>query len=399
MGRAGNRDGVVRCFARVLRRELHFMAHSPFCTLFIVILPLVSFAILCAIFYVEVPRDLPIVVRDGGESALSRQLVRMADASSAMRVLAGVRDMEEGADYVRRGLAYAVLYIPAGFERDAKRGEAPPVIGYFNNQWLLTSGVLSRALREVVGSLSAGLDLRARMMKGEDPALAWEKYEPIRADTHPMFNPNMNYRFFLLPALLPTLIQAFVIMMTVRAVGGELKHGTAGVWLAASGDRPWLALTGKLIPYTGAYLILTYFTFALLVRFMNVPLYGDMRVLSLGSVLFVLAYQGTGAAIAILAANLRLANSLAGFYSGPAFAFAGITYPTVGMPAAAKALGECIPLTHYLRIVLQQALRGAPWETSLPYLVALLCFALLPPILVLPKLGRVMRDEGYWGRL
>lgn len=392
-------DGCLRCLNRVMRREMHFMAHSPFCTLFILLLPVVSFAIMCAIFYVEVPRDLPIVVHDGDASALSRQLVRMADASSGMQVIAKVRDMEEGADFVRRGEAYAVLYIPAGLERDAKRGEAPPVVGYFNNQWLLTSGLLSRALREVTGTLSAGLDVRTRMLKGENPAMAWEKYEPIRVDAHPMFNPNMNYRFFLLPSLLPTLIQAFVIMMTVRAVGGELKHGTAGAWLAAAGDRPWIALLGKLLPYTAAYLILTNFMLALLVRFMNVPINGSLRMLLAASVLFVLSYQSMGTAFAVFTANLRLANSLAGFYAGPAFAFAGITYPSAGMPAIAKALGACLPLVHYLHIMLQQALRGAPWQASLPYLAALLAFVAVPPLLFLPRLGRVMRDQKYWGRL
>ncbi|HNT87165.1 MAG TPA: hypothetical protein PKL84_04810, partial [Candidatus Hydrogenedentes bacterium] len=62
MAARGANEGRLRCLYRVTRRELHFMSHSPFCTLFIVVLPLVSFAILCAIFYVETPRDLPIVV-------------------------------------------------------------------------------------------------------------------------------------------------------------------------------------------------------------------------------------------------------------------------------------------------------------------------------------------------
>lgn len=398
-GARSGRKGVLAAFYHVVRRELHFISHSPFCTLFVFILPVASFIILWTVFYYEVPRDMPIVVRDGDHSALSRQLVRMAEASGALAVAGTVDDPAEGAAYIRRGEAYAMLYIPADFERDLKRRDAPAAVVYYNNQWLLTSGLISRAVREVVGTLSAGADVRARMLQGAHISQAMERYDPVYIDKHALFNPNMNYRYFLLPALLPTMMQMFIIMMTVRTVGGELKHGTARHWLDAAGRRASVALFGKLFPYTLAFIVMTNFMLALLVRFASVPFYGDGPTLVLGSVLFVLAYQSMGFAFAVLAANLRLANSLAGFYAGPAFAFAGITFPLAGMPLAAKCWSYSLPLTHYLNVMLQQALRGAPPEASFPSLAALCAFVLLPPALLLGRLNRVALDARYWGRL
>ena len=57
--------------------------------------------------------------------------------------------------------------------------------------------------------------------------------------------------------------------------------------------------------------------FAFLMRYQDVPMYGSAWVLVLGSVLFVMAYQSIGFLLVVLSANLRLANSLAGFFSGP----------------------------------------------------------------------------------
>ena len=384
-------------FVPVLCRELHIFAHSRFYLLFVFILPLISFGILGATFYQEIPRDLPIVIFDGDNSTLSREAIRMFDASSSLAVVAPVRDMTEGADWIRQGKAYALVYFPAHLERDAKRGEAPAITVYYNNQWLLTSGVISRAMRDVLGTLSSSLDVFSRMAKGENPSQALQHYEPIRLDQHPLFNPNLNYRYFLLPALLVTMIQVFIMMVTVRTLGTELRHGTAGEWLAVSGNRVWVALLGKLLPYSFSFIVLTAFMVVLLVRFFGLPMYGSPWVLLIASILFVLAYQSMGLAMVALTANLRLANSFAAFYAGPAFAFAGITYPAIGMPLAAKIWSWGLPLSHYLNVILQQALRGAPPQVSFPSLWILALFVVIPPLCLMRRMRRLMQNEKYWG--
>ena len=208
---------------------------SPFYLLFNSLLPLATFVLFCAVFYQEIPHDLPVIVCDQDDSTLSRKFTRMADATSSLQVIATVQDPAEGAAMIRLGKAYAVFLVPAGLEQDLKRGETPAIVTYYNNAYLLASGLVSRAAREVIGTLSAGLDLRSRMMKGESPAQALESYEPVKIDAHVLFNPNLNYRYLLLPSVLPSVLQAFILMVVVRSLGGELKHGTAGAWMHQSG--------------------------------------------------------------------------------------------------------------------------------------------------------------------
>jgi ABC-2 type transport system permease protein len=383
----------------VVARELGMIAHSPFMLLFVFILPLAMFGLLAAIFYQEIPRDLPVAVCDRDDSVLSRRMARCMDAAPALAVTNHVRDVREGASLIRQGRAYALVYLPAGLESDALRGEAPAVTVYFNNQWLLTSGVINRAVRDVVGYASAGADVRTRMARGESPAQALEHYEPIRMDQHLLFNPNMNYRYFLLPALLPVMLQIFIVVVMVRATGGEFRHGTAGDWLAAAGGRPWLAILGKALPYTLSFFVLGGFMWSLLIRFCNVPLHGELWMLLAGTAVFVLAYQSMGCFFVGLSANLRMANTVAGFYCGPAFAFAGITFPVVALPLPAQCWSNLLPLRHYVCIIMQQAMQGAPVQVSGYSLLALAAFILVPPLVFIPRMGRFMRDPSCWGRL
>ena len=91
--------------------------------------------------------------------------------------------------------------------------------------------------------------------------------------------------------------------------------------------------------------------------------------------------------------------SAAAFLSGPAFAFSGITFPVAAMPLAAQTWSALIPLTHYLRVMVDQAMRGAPLAVSSLPLAALAAFVLLLPVASLGRLRRVATDERFWGRL
>ena len=109
-----------------VRREYRRMAAEPIYALLLVILPLVAFGVLWAIFWQGVPRELPVAVLDRDHTALSRQLVRMIDASPTMRVAFTVADETEGERLIREGRAYALVTIPVDFERAIRRGEAAP---------------------------------------------------------------------------------------------------------------------------------------------------------------------------------------------------------------------------------------------------------------------------------
>ena len=60
-----------------------------------------------------------------------------------------------------------------------------------------------------------------------------------------------------------------------------------------------------------------------------------------------------------------LAFSAAAVYAAPTFAYAGISFPQVAMPKYAYYLSEFFPLTHYHRVLVNEAIRGsAPYNST-----------------------------------
>ncbi len=376
-GRTPHPPGILR----VLRRELSDLAHSRTPVLLMLVLPLLSFGLLWAIFSQGTPSDLPVAVCDLDGSSLSRRLVRMIDATPSMEVAFRVTTPAEGERLLERGKSYALILLPKDLEHDGARGRAPAVVGYTNAQWILPASLIGRELRAVT---TAAAD-RSQL-------------EPIRIHTVALFNPQLNYLFYLVTALLPTMLQIFIAVLAVHVVGRELKEGSAGDWLVAAGGSAARAVIGKFLPYTVGFTLIGLFMITLVYRYLGTPLRGSATTIVLGTLLFVLAYQTMGLLIIVWARSLRLGTSAVAFYTSPAFAFVGTTFPTMAMPAFAQAWGALLPLSHYLRLLVEQGSRGARWSASVPELFALLAFVVIATACALPRLKRVGPDPESWGR-
>ncbi len=379
------------------RREAGRLVGSRYALVLLVLLPLAGFALVAAIFGSRLPSDLPVAVVDADRSLLSRRLVRMLDATKTMRVTGPFATPEAALDEVLSGRAYAVVVIPEHLERDVKRGEAPKVVLWVDAIRMIPASILKRDVKGVVGTLSAGVEIQARRALGEPPDVAAARFEPVRSMRGALFNPGLDYLAFLAPALVPTLLSIFVLVGAVNALGSELRDGTAGAWLEAGGSAT-RAVLGTLLPQSAWFTALGLAATAVLFRLLGVPLRGSAALVALGTLLLVLAYQAAALLLVASSGNLRLASSGAAFYGGPAFAFTGVTFPAFGMPLAAKAWGAVLPLTHYIDLLVSQAMRGAPPSTALAPLLALAAFVVVIPPLTLWRMGGLMRDPSTWGR-
>jgi ABC-2 type transport system permease protein len=382
----------------VLARELRRIATRPLEPLLLLVLPAIALGLTYAIFSAGLPRELPVAVVDEDHSRLSRQLVRMIDATPTVRVAARPADPEEARELVLQGSAYAWVQVPAGLERHVKRGGAEPVVAYTNAQLLVPASLVRRDLLAATSTLSAGIKRRRLRAAGETEASAFARVEPVRVDVHALYNPQLNYVSYIFVALFPTLLHVFVLLAAVNSIGSELREATAGEWLASARGSLPRALAGKLLPSAAAFTTLAAVAMALLFLRVGVPMRGSLLLLAAGTALFVLAYQAIGVLLVALFPNLRFATSVAAFLASPAFAYAGVTFPTMAMPAFARAWGALLPLTHYLRLLVDQCVKGAPAAVSAPALLALSAFAFALPLFALRRLRRVASDPRFWGR-
>lgn len=381
-----------------LQRELRRIARQPMYWLLLVVLPVISFAFFAVIFKEGVARNIPVAVLDEDHTTLSRKVTQMIDDTPTAMVSYEVQSMDEAEHLMREGKISAIIQIPAFFEKNILSVGQTHLESYVSGTNITVNGLLAKDIQTAVTTFQAGVQLQMLMKQGLTEQQAMAQIMPVRFIKHVLFNPYTNYSYYLSPSFMPMMLMIFAILVTIFAIGTELKHGTAREWLSSANGSMLSALIGKMLPLIAIMLLMTLLMFVILFKIVGVPLNGSLTVLMLGCMLFVLAYMSIGVLIISLLSNLRLSLSIGGGYSVLAFTFSGLTFPMMAMYPSMQLFSKIFPFTFYTDIFIDQALRGAPVIDSLWDMGSIALFIVLP-MLCLPRLRRICTDEKYWGRM
>ncbi len=387
----------ARGWRRVAWRESRHIRGSLQALLLTLILPLVTASLMAWIFGASVPRALPVAVVDQDHSSFSRQATRMLSSSPGVRVVFQETSAEAALRRMRRGEIYAFVLFPRDLYREVVGGKSPVIGVYVNGQALLPASLVSRDLRQALGTLTAGVKLRVRLKTGETRSQALARIDPVRLESHALFIPELDYRRFLVPALVAALLQILVLFAAIRALGREIKRRSAGRWFRHAGGNAPAALWGKLSPYLAIHSLVTLLLLSLWHGPMGNPVAGSFLAEWAALILMGAAAQAIAIFMVGWSADYRLSLSMGAFFAGPSMAFAGVTFPTAAMNGTAYGWANMLPLTHAIQVVVDQGVRGSSLHADLgPFaaLVGLMAFFLL---LSLRRWRRVLVDRSLWG--
>lgn len=225
----------------VLRREIYRVARQPMYWLLTVILPIVAFAFFAVLLYKGVARDIPIAVVDQDNSTLSRKVTQMIDATPTAWVAYGVQGMEEAERLMLQGKVMGIVLIPDFFEKNILNNSQTHLESYLTGTNITVNGLLAKDLQTTVTTFTAGIQLQLLMKQGLTEKQAMAQLMPVRFDKHVLFNPHINYGYYLSPSFMPMMLLIFTIMATIFVIGTELKNGTAREWYDTAGGSVFAA--------------------------------------------------------------------------------------------------------------------------------------------------------------
>jgi ABC-2 type transport system permease protein len=373
-------------FWLVARREWRWLIHDRAALILIFGVPLFAFAVLTAVFSHPVIRGLGTVVVDADRSETSRAFVEQLAASPSLGIVERAADLASAARAIRAGDAIAAIYIPANFERDLKAERRPQVVAFYNQQFLTAAGVASSGLSD---SLAAATASAAAAARGAPNA---PRIGSLVAETIVLVNPQRNYAQFLLRALLPMVLHIVIALAAGYAVGSEFGRRSMRAWLACAGGNPIVALTGKLAPLFAIFVVIMLTMPFILEGLLGISFKGDVPMVVAAGMLLIVAYLALGALLQLLVRNLAIGLGLTGIVVSPAFGFAGVGFPTLGMNAFSLFWGAILPIRWYMAVLLGQAARGLPLHDSAPSFAALAALAAIYSLLALLRLRAIARS-------
>ncbi len=371
-------NSILKNVWEVLKREVDRMTSRSLYLLVVLIFPVLSILFFISLFREGLPQKMPIAIVDLDQTSVSRKFCRNIDVTSLTSVIQYPQSETEAMSALRSGSIYGFVVLPKGLQADILTSKQPVISYYYHNSFLMAGGLMQKDLTYILQTLSAGINVQKREAMGQPKDYIMSQIQPIQVSTHQLFNPVTNYSTYLSTIVIPIMLQLFILLITVYSIGIEIRERTSRDWLHTSGKSIFVALTGKLLPYTFVFFILMMFQNFLMYKVMQIPMQTSIGWLMLSSLMFVMSYQAIGVFCIGLLPMMRHALNMASFYGILALSLCGFSFPVESMPPIVQYWTIAFPVRHFMHIFQNQILTGFELKYSVLSYLSLLLFLLLP---------------------
>jgi len=210
----------------------------------------------------------------------------------------------------------------------------------------------------------------------------------IDLEQRPWYNPDLNSQWFFVPGVIGSITLILVVNLTAFAIVREREIGTLEQVMVTP-IRPFELILGKTIPFFIVGLADVVLVAVVGTLWFQVPFRGNLLVLLLGVVLFLLSTLGVGLLISTLSSTQQQAFASGFFFVNPAFILSGFAFPITSMPKAMQMITYLDPLRYFLIILRGTFLKGVGFDVLWPQMLAL---AILTSVLLLVSVARFRKS-------
>jgi len=269
------------------------------------------------------------------------------------------------------GKAQMVLRIPRGFAADLAQGQTAEVQLILDGSDSMTASIVSGYANGVIREHSARIAgerldrLRAQLPRvpSLDPRLrVW-------------YNPELKSVYFMVPAIMCTILLVVTTLLTSLAIVKEREIGTLEQ-LIVTPIRPRELMIGKTVPFVIIGFVDMTLVLLAAVLWFRVPVAGSVPLLFLLSGAFLLTTLGIGLFISTISRTQQQAMMTTFFFLLPSFLLSGFMFPIENMPRLIQLITYAIPLRYFLVIVRGIFLKGNGLAVLWPQVVILAAFGL-----------------------
>lgn len=330
----------------LLKKEFIQFRRNSFLPKIVIMFPIMVMLIIPLVTTMDV-RNVNVAVVDFDRSETSRRMVADMQASSSLQLTLYADTYADALQAVESGDADVVLQIPASYEKDLIGGSAPTISidanGVNSTKGLLGAQYLTQSCAKTLKSLTAE---RGIVMPKESVFVQYR------------YNPTLEYRTYMIPALMVVLLIMICGFMPALNLVGEKEVGTIEQINVSPVGRLTFTLS-KLIPYwiIGLIVLTLAMTIARLVYGLS-PV-GSIWTIYLAALLFSLVMSGLGIAIANTSSTMQQSMYVMFFFIIIFQLMSGLMTPIDSMPQWAQYVTYAIPPRYFIEIMRSVYLKGS----------------------------------------
>ena len=354
----------------LLEKEFKQLLRNSFLPKLILVFPCMIMLLMPWAASLEI-NNIQLNIVDNDHSALSQRLVNKIASSTYFRLMEVADSYEKGISNVESGTTDIVMEIPRHFERDWVNGGDAHILIAANAVNGTKGGLGSSYLASIVNDYSA--ELRS---ENPDAAVVSGVIPSIRMDTLNLFNPNLNYKLYMVPALMVMLLTLICGFLPSLNVVGEKEVGTIEQ-INVTPVPKFTFILAKLLPYWLIGFVVLTLCFILAWLLYGIIPVGHFSLIYLGAILFVLVVSGGGLVISNYSSTMQQSMFVMWFFMLVLILMSGLFTPTSSMPGWAQLITYFNPLKYFMEVMRMVYLKGSGLMELMPNFGILLLFAVV----------------------
>ena len=352
----------------LIEKEFKQILRNGFLPRLIIGYPIVMMLILPWVASLEI-KNINLSVVDNNHSHYSQQLIQKAVSSGYFRLTDISPSYDEAMKSIESGGADVIMEIPANFEQDlVKQGSARLLISA-NTVNGTKGGLGSSYLSSIVADFTS--DIKDKWVQ---PVKVGAITPSIKIVTQNRFNPHLDYKVFMVPALMVILLTVLCGFLPSLNIVGEKEKGTIEQ-INVTPVSKFTFILAKLIPYwIIGFLVLT-ICFCLAAIVYGITPTGHLLTIYLLAVLYVLTISGFGLVISNNSDTMQQAMFVMFFFMMVLILLSGLFTPINSMPHWAQTITIFNPLKYFIQVMRAVYLKGSGIMELGTQIFALVVFA------------------------
>jgi ABC-2 type transport system permease protein len=318
-------------------------------------------------FFHQHVRELPVAAVDYDQSSMSRQLLRMADQSETIHITLRTLSFDEAKEKFFRNEVRGIIVIPKDFSKNILKGVRSSVAVYTDASYFLIYRQVYTGITQAVGTMSAGIEVRKLLAKGNAVKQAMALRDPVPVESVPLYNENGAYGSYLVPAVLILILQQ-TLLLGIGMLGGSLREKNALHFIIADHEKVKFVtpvLLGKALAYFSMYIIHVVYFFAVLFKVYSYPQHANILMILLFFTPFLFSIIFLALALSTIFRSRESSMLLLLCSSIPFIMFSGISWPTVSIPVWLRTFALLIPSTKGIDGFIKLNMMGASFSDVL----------------------------------
>lgn len=288
----------------------------------------------------DLVRNVPVVVVDNSKTALSREYIRLLNATPQVDVIATGEDNVQAKELMKMDEAAGILYLPYDFTDRVSRGDESVFIMYETTSAFL----YYLAMQEASASSMLALNDRFRpemlvFLPSEDAAQL-ASVQPINVVGTALYNYTEGYGTYLIPAVLIVIMFQTLLMVIGMVSGDERQFRFLRNYPPSLGQAMRL-VAGKTFVYMLLYAVFSLFLLGLIPLIFDLPDIGSVWNIIMLLIPFLMATSFFGLTASLFFTDSDAPLLMIAFFSVGLIFLSGVSYPLELMPWYWK-------LSHYL---------------------------------------------------